>query len=349
MSRWWWIALVLSAALSLSTAVSHDDLPPGHSEDEHDVDPEDQMDEQDPDKEDAEEDEEKEETDDDDDDDDDGDDESDDEDSEDESQGDEGDETESASIEHDAFLGDNYTEFKGLAPEEAQTKLLQLIKDEVDQNKDGFLTEDEIRARFHVTTKEYRRKEVLETMKQHDEDKDGKVSWEEFKKGHFTDDGKDEDSKQQMKEDEEKFKFADEDGDGKLDLEEYLAFYHPGDNPRMAEFTIQDSLKKHDKDKDGQISKKEYLATFSDINDDAKEEMEKDFKTNFDKDSDGKLDKEEMKLWLFPDDDFSTEEPKTLIKEADEDKDGKLSMEEIKKNYKVFIEDEADDSNHDEL
>ena len=59
-------------------------------------------------------------------------------------------------------------------------------------------------------------------------DKDGKVSWEEFKKGHFSDDGKDEDAKEQMKEDEEKFKFADEDGDGKLDLEEYMAFYHPG-------------------------------------------------------------------------------------------------------------------------
>jgi len=27
----------------------------------------------------------------------------------------------------------------------------------------------------------------------------------------------------------------------------------------MAEFTIQDSLKKHDKDKDGEISKKEFL------------------------------------------------------------------------------------------
>jgi len=27
----------------------------------------------------------------------------------------------------------------------------------------------------------------------------------------------------------------------------------------MAEFTIEDSLKKHDKDKDGQISKKEFL------------------------------------------------------------------------------------------
>ena len=77
--------------------------------------------------------------------------------------------------------------------------------------------------------------------------------------------------------------------------------------------------------------------------------MEKDFNNNFDKNSNGKLDKEEMKLWLFPDDDFSTEEPKNLIKEADEDKDGKLSMDEIKKNYKVFVEDEADDSNHDEL
>lgn len=90
-------------------------------------------------------------------------------------------------------------------------------------------------------------------------------------------------------------------------------------------------------------------ATFSDVNDDAKEEMEKDFTTNFDKDKSGKLDKEEMKSWLFPDDDFSIEEPKTLIKEADENHDGKLTMDEIMKNYKVFIEDEQDDSNHDEL
>ena len=65
--------------------------------------------------------------------------------------------------------GDNYTEFKGLSPEDAKTKLAQLIKDEVDLNKDGVLTEDEIRQRFHVTTKEYRKKEVMETMKQHDE------------------------------------------------------------------------------------------------------------------------------------------------------------------------------------
>ncbi|XP_020619505.1 calumenin-like [Orbicella faveolata] len=340
MFRSWWLSLLI-LGIAVSVVLTHDDLPPGHSEDEHDEEPEDQADEQHPD-EDETADEEK----------DDSNEEEEDEDQEeeDESQGDESDDdTDQSHLEHDAFLGDNYTEFKGLSPEDAKTKLAQLIKDEVDLNKDGLLTEDEIRQRFHVTTKEYRKKEVMETMKQHDEDKDGKVSWEEFKKGHFSDDGKDDDIKEQMKEDEEKFKFADEDGDGKLDLEEYLAFYHPGDNPRMAEFTIEDSLKKHDKDKDGQISKKEFLATFSDVNDDAKEEMEKDFTTNFDKDKSGKLGKEEMKSWLFPDDDFSIEEPKTLIKEADENHDGKLTMDEIMKNYKVFIEDEQDDSNHDEL
>lgn len=45
------------------------------------------------------------------------------------------------------------------------------MNDEVDLNKDGVLTEDEIRQRFHLTNKEYRKKEVLETMKQHDEGK----------------------------------------------------------------------------------------------------------------------------------------------------------------------------------
>ncbi|XP_058955296.2 reticulocalbin-2 [Pocillopora verrucosa] len=347
MFRSWWLALLI-LGITVSFAFTEDDhLKPGHSEDEHDEDEHDEemadhADEQNPADEEETEDEEK---------DDDKMEDDNDDDEEDESQGDDGgeDENDQSHLEHDAFLGDNYTEFKGLSPEDAKTKLAQLIKDEVDLNKDGVLTEDEIRQRFHVTTKEYRKKEVMETMKQHDEDKDGKVSWEEFKKGHFSDDGKDEDAKEQMKEDEEKFKFADEDGDGKLDLEEYMAFYHPGDNPRMTEFTIEDSLKKHDKDKDGQISKKEFLATFSDVNDDAKEEMEKDFANNFDKDKSGKLDKEEMKSWLFPDDDFSTEEPKTLIKEADEDKDGKLTMDEIMKNYKVFIEDEPEDSSHDEL
>lgn len=77
--------------------------------------------------------------------------------------------------------------------------------------------------------------------------------------------------------------------------------------------------------------------------------MEKDFVNNFDKDKNGKLDKEEMKSWLFLDDDFFIEEFKIFIKEVDEDKDGKFIMDEIMKNYKVFIEDEFEDLSYDEL
>ena len=89
-------------------------------------------------------------------------------------------------------------------------------------------------------------------------------------------------------------------------------------------------------------------ASFNDLSGDAKEELEKDFNNNFDKNKDGKLDKTEMTGWLFPDDEFAAEEPKTLIKEADDNKDGKLSMPEIVKNYELFI-DEDEPSNHDEL
>lgn len=61
-------------------------------------------------------------------------------------------------------------------------------------------------------------------------DKDGKVSWEEFKKHHFTHEKGDDitGDKEQMEDDEAKFKHADVDGDGGLNLEEYITFYHPG-------------------------------------------------------------------------------------------------------------------------
>lgn len=45
----------------------------------------------------------------------------------------------------------------------------------------------------------------------------------------------------------------------------------------MAEFTIEDSLKKHDKDKDGQISKKEFLGELLILI--SMKELEKTFQT----------------------------------------------------------------------
>lgn len=99
MFRLWWITVFL-VGLTFNVVSSHDDLPPGHSEDEHDEEPEDQADENDPDKEEID-DEEK----DDDDKSEDDEDEGEEDEGEDESQGDEDDEQDHNNLEHDAFLG----------------------------------------------------------------------------------------------------------------------------------------------------------------------------------------------------------------------------------------------------
>ena len=48
--------------------------------------------------------------------------------------------------------------------------------------------------------------------------------------------------------------------------------------------------------------------TFNDHNDEAKTELKKDFDSNYDKNQDGKLDREEMRHWVLPDDEFASEE-----------------------------------------
>lgn len=98
MFRCWWLSLLI-LGIAMSVVLSHDNLPPGHSEDEHDEEPEDQGDEQHPDEDTETEDDEKDEKTDDEEDDDEGE-------EEDESQGDEGeDDSDQSHLEHDAFLG----------------------------------------------------------------------------------------------------------------------------------------------------------------------------------------------------------------------------------------------------
>lgn len=96
MFRYCWLALLI-LGISVSVVLSHDNLPLGHSEDEHDEEPEDQADEQHPDGDEETEDDEKEDK---------TEDEDDEDEEEDESQGDEGeDENDQSHLEHDAFLG----------------------------------------------------------------------------------------------------------------------------------------------------------------------------------------------------------------------------------------------------
>ena len=67
-------------------------------------------------------------------------------------------------------------DFKGLSAEDAKKKLKDFITNEIDLNKDGFVTEDEIRARLRTTTKQNRMKEMNSTMMTHDESKKKKLN-----------------------------------------------------------------------------------------------------------------------------------------------------------------------------
>lgn len=81
------------------------------------------------------------------------------------------------------------------------------------------------------------------------------------------------------------------------------------------------------------------------------------FAEEYDKDSDGRLDRSEMKSWLVPNSmETAKEEVEHLFSEADHNKDDKLSYVEIESEYNLFVGSEAtnygehlEDMDHDEL
>merc|ERR1711973_754550 len=106
-----------------------------------------------------------------------------------------------------------------------------------------------------------------------------------------------------------------------------------------------------DRDKDGNVNLQEFLGDYKDPDSKDEEDPEwvkdetKRFKEEYDKNNDGKLDKEELKAWILPETDLAMaeEEAKHLITSADDNSDGKLSAEEIERNYAVFVGSEATD------
>lgn len=104
-----------------------------------------------------------------------------------------------------------------------------------------------------------------------------------------------------------------------------------------------------DRDKDGFVSLKEFLGEYTEeegaetpewVNEETKR-----FNEEYDKNKDGKLDKNEVKEWILPETDhiMASEEAKHLVTSADDDGDGKLNAEEIDKHYAVFVGSEATD------
>lgn len=260
----------------------------------------------------------------------------------------------SSEYDHEAFLGDVKDEYDDLPQEEAIRRLKVLVK-KVDADKDGFVTEEELTKWVRDVFSKRLLEGVDEDLKSKDTDGNGKLTWDEYTKATYgpeeMEDDADEETKKLLNTDKRRFDTADKDKDGALTKEEFVHFMHPESSSEMGDIHVLETIEDIDRDKDGFVSMKEFLGDFEDPDDKEADEPEwvkeetKRFNEEYDKNHDGKLDKDEVRQWILPETDhmMALEESKHLIQSADENKDGKLSEEEIAQHHDVFVGSEATD------
>ncbi|MGH0142903.1 UNVERIFIED_CONTAM: hypothetical protein FKN15_047836 [Acipenser sinensis] len=239
--------------------------------------------------------------------------------------------------------------------EEYKNATYGYILDKIDKDKDGYVTEDELKVWIKKAQKMYIYDNVDRQWNDFDVNNDGSISWDEYKNvtyGTYLDDPDPEDGfnyKQMMTRDERRFKLADKDGNLIATKEEFTAFLHPEEYDYMKDIVVLETMEDIDKNGDGFIDLEEYIGDmYSHEGDPQEPEWVKTEREQFvefrDKNKDGRMDKEETKDWIMPSDyDHAEAEAKHLVYESDQDKDGKLTKEEVVNKYDLFVGSQATD------
>nr|CAH8829737.1 unnamed protein product [Trichobilharzia regenti] len=272
----------------------------------------------------------------------------------------------SSVYDHEAFLGkDEAQRFDDLTPEESKEKLGQIVN-KIDQNGDGQITTDEMAAWISKVSNRMLLEDTDRTWREYGLSDGDKMSWEKHVNELVGEDGEyededDETKKTLLQRDERRWKTADTDGDGKLSKEEFLAFLHPEHEPKMRDVIVKETMEEVDKNHDGYVDLDEYIKDLWTPNSPNEAEPEwvkterEEFSKRRDLNGDGKLDAEEVKKWVVPEDFNHVQAEVThLFSESDADQDGKLSKNEILNRYDLFVGSQATNfgeilTSHDEL
>lgn len=256
---------------------------------------------------------------------------------------------------HEAFLGKEEAKtFDQLSPEESKARLSKIV-DRIDTDKDGLVSHSELHYWIKHRQRRYIEENVDKHWKEYDQNKDGKIGWEEYKNatyGYYLDEEFDDvddkaSYKNMLRRDERRFKAADRDGDLIATRQEFTAFLHPEDYDHMRDIIVQETVEDIDKNGDGKVSLEEYIGDMFTPEDGESEpdwvQTEKKHFTEFrDMNKDGVLDASEVAQWILPGEvDHADNEAKHLIHETDTDKDEKISKKEILANWNMFVGSQA--------
>ena len=256
---------------------------------------------------------------------------------------------------HDAFLGEEQAEqFLHLDPTESRRRLAVMVG-RMDEDRDGLVSEEELQKWIRSVQE----REVMEdTERQWEErnkamykgDPEGRVSWESYKNdiyGFVEEVGEERNGysfEPMMDRDLRRWTAADNDGDMLLTKLEFQAFLHPEESAHMKDIIVLETMEDMDKDGDSRLSLEEYIGDLYPGQDDGEDEPdwvreEKElFATERDKDGDGFMSADEVKIWIVPADfDHSLAEARHLLRKADADGDSLLSEEEVLDQYDMFV------------
>ncbi|XP_041715530.2 reticulocalbin-1 isoform X2 [Coregonus clupeaformis] len=245
------------------------------------------------------------------------------------------------------------------------------IVNRIDGDGDGYVTITELKAWIKRVQKRYVYENVAKVWTDYDLNKDNKISWDEYKQatyGYYLanpeefEEAKDQFSfKKMLPRDQRRFQTADLDGDLAADREEFTSFLHPEEFDHMKDIVVLETLEDIDKNGDGHVDEDEYIADMFSHEEGGPEpdwvRTERDQFSDFrDLNKDGKMDVEEIRHWILPQDyDHAMAEARHLVYESDQDKDTMLTKEEILENWNMFVGSQATNygedltKNHDEL
>lgn len=204
----------------------------------------------------------------------------------------------------------------------------------IDRNGDSNISVKELSAWTQKSMRTFYRQEADDKLSALDTNKDGKVSWVEYVKGAENRGGF---TEKQERRDSKRFEHADVNRDGLLSRDELISLFHPEESANMFGVIVEEFMEYMDGDNDGLLSFREYKGKTADTGNTDEHSAKESFK-RLDKDSDGKLNKEEMKLWLEAVNTSAqaNNQAQRQVQLADDNKDGFLSKKEIMNHMEIF-------------